>query len=70
MPNFSHGSQYLLPWDVTLKVDVDEWDRKMDLIATTMTNQKPRRPRKMGDTTEKVKVCVALLFLPKSNHRQ
>jgi hypothetical protein len=58
MPNFSHGSQYLLPWDVTLKVNIDDWDRKMDLIGQSAINQnRPRRPRKPGDNTEKVKVA-------------
>uniref|UniRef100_A0A914WIP1 Nonsense-mediated mRNA decay factor SMG8 n=1 Tax=Plectus sambesii TaxID=2011161 RepID=A0A914WIP1_9BILA len=70
MPNFSHGSQYLLPWDVTLKVDVNEWDRKMDLIGQSAINQnRPRRPRKPGDNTEKVKVFVGFEYECPRGHR-
>jgi len=69
MPNFSHGSQYLLPWDCTLKVDVDAWDRGMDEIAIITGNVKPRRPRKLGENMEKVKLFVGFEYECPRGHR-
>lgn len=34
-PNFSHGSQYLLPWDVSLQVDTERWHDLMEMMASS-----------------------------------
>ena len=61
MPNFTHGSHFLLPWDVSLKVDLEKWQQRMDVLmasAPTIGFRGRKTVKKSGDGSVYVKVHV------------
>ncbi|VDM38549.1 unnamed protein product [Toxocara canis] len=70
MPNFKNGSQFLLPWDVYLFVDTEEWDEDMKRIMSDSASHRPRRAIKPGAwSREKVKLFVGFEYECPRGHR-
>ncbi|CDW54341.1 DUF2146 domain containing protein [Trichuris trichiura] len=65
-PNFSHGSQYLLPWDVDVSVDGDKWQEWQIKTGTLYSRGVPlkksfhkKRGSSLWDTN--MNACVAIV---------
>ncbi|KAI1703720.1 hypothetical protein Ddc_16446 [Ditylenchus destructor] len=76
-PNFKAGSEYLLPWDVHLTVNGEQWDKDMVEIAPAgLADRQGRargpRLRQFGDNgmiREKVKLFVGFDYECQRGHR-
>lgn len=78
-PNFSHGSAYLLSWDVPVEVkDLAKWQSQVDVLTANSASQavapaKKTRPpaagRRGGSTTFSVKIFVGYEYECPRGHR-
>lgn len=64
-PNFKNGTQFLLPLDFYLNVDVESWEADMKEIMSESISYRSRRHMRGSNGREKVKVL--LLFLTPSH---
>lgn len=65
-PNFRSGSEFLLPWNIQLTVNTEQWLRELQFIGATPTErtlrtlqQQQRRIDRRSETTSKEKVKVS-----------
>uniref|UniRef100_A0A0N5AGC3 Nonsense-mediated mRNA decay factor SMG8 n=1 Tax=Syphacia muris TaxID=451379 RepID=A0A0N5AGC3_9BILA len=68
-PNFKNGTQFLLPLDFYLNVDIEKWEADMKEIMSESISYRSRRHMRGSNGREKVKLFVGFEYECPRGHR-